>query len=277
MTVTVPSSLVTQEDELTRLRRTALRLAYLSTSPHYAVACYTVDRLLEALNTHQPQEAATLLSQLRATRLPEIEVYALQQAQDLGFDTSDWDQRRADLDDMSIYSMLTGDKSKDLDTAAKNLWKSLADNHAPIAARLVVLLRALPDEWLQDYFHASRVEDIRPSGEDQAPPEAAPVGHYEDCPACEETDIMCRFHTGWADADDHTDRLMHLATQHPEGREIIAQRIADRALTEMDPLAAFTVVFRDEEVAEQLDALLMNERARLAKVEAEANAGKGEG
>ncbi|MFE7963462.1 hypothetical protein ACFU0X_10470 [Streptomyces cellulosae] len=250
----------TLSDEQLRVRERALRLAYISDSPYYVSACYGVERVLDMLSRELPAAADELAAELKYKNREEIDAYVLAKAAELGIDTSEWVERRQDLLDMTVYRRSVEAHDGSLATKARNHWDALVERHAPLAAHLAAILRNLPPTWLEDVFHETRLENVRGLLDGDWLPEAAKPGVYDDCEACGEVGDVCRFHTGWAEAKDDTSRLLTLATQHPEGRRIIAERAKDRGL-DLDELAALGEVFDDEEVQEKLAELLDRERA----------------
>ncbi|MGA5182936.1 hypothetical protein [Streptomyces pseudogriseolus] len=264
--MTAPTITPPMSDDLLRLRERALRLAFLSTSPTYVSACYGVDRVLDTLQQKLPADANELAEQLRYKNREEIDAYVLAKAAELGIDTSDWAERRRDLDDMTLYRYSPDAHDGSLATKARNHWDALVEHHAPLAAHLAEILRNLHPDWLDDIFHATRLEDVTGPKHEDTPPEAAVPGPYDECVACSEVGDLCRFHKGWGEGQDEIARLLQLATQHPEGRRIIADRAADLGL-DLDELAALGEVFHDEVTQEKLTNLLNRERADRATEE----------
>ncbi|MGY1548391.1 hypothetical protein [Streptomyces sp. MN6] len=261
MTTTTTPAL---SDEQLRLRERALRLAYISDSPTYVSACYGVERVFDKLHQELPAVADELAAELKYRNREQIDAYVLAKAAELGLNTSEWAERRQDLLDMTLYRRSLDAHDGSLATKARNHWDALAEYHAPLAAHLAEILRNLPATWLEDIFHETRLEDVRGPLDGDMLPEAAKPGPYDECDACEEVGgvngELCRWHKGWNEAKDDTARLLHLATQHPEGRRIIAERAEDRGL-ELDELAALGEVFDDDVVLEKLAELLDRERS----------------
>lgn len=261
MTATTTPAL---SDEQLRLRERALRLAYISDSPTYVSACYGVERVFDKLHKELPAAANALAAELKYKNREQIDAYVLAKAAELGLDTSEWAERRRDLLDMTLYRRSLDAHDGSLATKARNHWDALAEHHAPLAAYLAEILRNLPPTWLEDIFHETRLEDVRGPLNKDMPPEAAAPGPYDECDACAEvgggSGELCRWHKGWDEAKTDTSRLLALATQHPEGRRIIAEQAADRGL-DLDELAALGEVFDDDVVQEKLAELLDRERA----------------
>ncbi|MGV9816646.1 hypothetical protein ACWDTQ_32625 [Streptomyces cellulosae] len=262
--MTAPTTLVDTRDPLTRLRERALRLTYLSTHPVTITASYVVARLLDELTEKDPEAARKTADGLNGTRYFEMDDYALDKATALGFDTSDWPDRRRQINAMTEWNSALHVHDGTPAAKARQHWHALVENHGPIAAHLANHLRNLHPDWLDDIFNATQLEDVKGPLHDDTPPEAAAPGAGDDCDACAEVSNhngkTCRFHTGWDESQDHTLRLLQLATQHPEGRRIITERAAEMRL-ELDETAALGEVFGDDVVQEKLEELLDRVRA----------------
>ncbi|MGV9267397.1 hypothetical protein ACWDRR_22350 [Kitasatospora sp. NPDC003701] len=85
-------------------------------------------------------------------------------------------------------------------TSAKALWQNLIENQPAVAAALAMHLRALPDTWAQRELGVARPHaalELQPVS--RVPMEIAPHSqHWEECPACDEAEGLCRYHTGLA-------------------------------------------------------------------------------
>ncbi|WP_331731398.1 hypothetical protein [Kitasatospora sp. NBC_01300] len=111
-------------------------------------------------------------------------------------------------------------------TSANALWQRLTKHQPAVAAALAMQLRALPDTWAQRELGMARphaVLELLPASD--MPMEIAPhVADWEECPACDECEGLCRYHTGYATGYEELHRPL---------REISA---ADPTVTVQDAL-----------------------------------------
>ncbi|MFF4384613.1 hypothetical protein [Kitasatospora sp. NPDC001547] len=111
-------------------------------------------------------------------------------------------------------------------TSANALWRNLVEHQPAVAAALALQLRELPDTWAQRELGVARPHaalDLQPFS--RVPVEVAPHSQdWEECPACDEAEGLCRYHTGLATGYEVLHRPL---------REISA---ADPAVTLVDVL-----------------------------------------
>jgi hypothetical protein len=113
----------------------------------------------------------------------------------------------------------------DSQEAASTLWQNLVRYQPSLAGALAIHLRNLPEDWPQREFGVGREAAVLtitpplPPGQNQLPEAAPHTPDIEECQACAEAGLVCRWHDGQGEAHQWwQDHVMAALRADPEAR-----------------------------------------------------------
>ncbi|MEW2577769.1 hypothetical protein [Streptomyces syringium] len=213
---------------LVRMRSRLLSAAYGNTDFRYQLLASWADQALAALAQHSTDDAEQLAARcLQPGCAAMTEDQVLTEAAAAGIATDGWAQQR---DRVRSYVRMDYALAlaKEPATEAQRMWASLYSHYPAVAAALAEHLAALPETWRQDLFQVddiTRVPAVTSYPNNTLGPETAPCNtDWEDCPACSETQDICRYHAGFQAGEQYIRELLATLATDPIALDQLQER-----------------------------------------------------